>query len=189
MVMDQPTFYFFDDSFGLEKRVDARKATWNGKNWIVQDGLIQESGKEGTLISRQFKKMELELPEKPETFLRPIKQPEEMGYRQLKRVAEKINTEGYDATRYLVDMNIKLAFPLISLIMVLVGVPIALGINKGGTPLAVSLGIVVCFLYLINFGFARSLGLSGVLPPLFSAWLANAVFFFLGVYMMMRLKS
>jgi lipopolysaccharide export system permease protein len=86
-------------------------------------------------------------------------------------------------------MNIKLAFPLINLVMVLIGIPIALGLKKGGTPLAVSLGIGVCFLYLINLGFTRSLGLSGVLPPYLAAWFATLVFFLVGIYLMMRLET
>ena len=112
-----------------------------------------------------------------------------MSYWQLKRYAERIRLEGYDATEYLVDMNIKLALPFINIVMVFIGIPIALGLKKGGTPLAVSLGIGVCFLYLANFGISRSLGLSGLLPPVLSAWSANVIFFFLGAYLMIRLEA
>jgi lipopolysaccharide export system permease protein len=73
--------------------------------------------------------------------------------------------------------------------MILIGIPIALGMKKGGTPLAVSLGIAACFLYLVVFGFTRSLGLSGALPPILSAWFANVAFFFFGSYLIMRVET
>jgi lipopolysaccharide export system permease protein len=188
-VMNEITFYFFDDSFHLIKRIEARRAIWTGDTWRIEEGSIQVPGNGGTYDFKAFKKMDLNLPERPEVFLRPVKRPEEMSYWQLKRFAEGVRLEGYNASRYLVDMNIKLAFPLISLVMVLIGIPITLGLKKGGTPLAVCVGIGVCFLYLVNMGFARSLGISGVLPPELAAWLANLIFLLLGIYLMMRLET
>lgn len=189
MVMEDPAFYFFDDSFRLIKRIQARRAVWTGDRWRVEEGIIQVAGAGSAYDLNRFKELDIMLPERPEAFLRPVKRPEEMSYWQLKRFTEIIRLEGYDATRYIVDMNIKLAFPLINFIMVLIGIPIVLGLKRGGAPLAVSLGIGICFLYLVNLGLARSLGLSGVLPPDFSAWLANLIFFLLGIYLMMRLET
>jgi lipopolysaccharide export system permease protein len=133
--------------------------------------------------------MDLRLSEGPEAFMRSLKRPEEMSYWQLKRFAEGVRREGYSPTRYLVDMNIKLAFPLVSLIMALIGIPLTLGLRAGGTPLAVCAGIGVCFLYLLILGLARSLGLSGILPPHLAAWLSNIVFFLFGTYLMMHLET
>ena len=187
-IMDDLTFYFFDDSFRLIKRIDARRGTWTGHNWKIQTGIIQEAKDEGGYSLTRFEEIYIILPEDPDAFVRPVRKPEEMSYWQLKRYAERIRLEGYDATEYLVDMNIKFALPFINIVMVFIGIPIALGLKKGGTPLAVSLGIGTCFLYLANFGISRSLGLSGLLPPVLSAWSANVIFFFLGAYMMIRLE-
>ena len=49
--------------------------------------------------------------------------------------------------------------------------------------MAVSIGIGLCFLYLLVMGIARTLGFAGIFPPVLSAWLANAVFLFLGIYL------
>ena len=83
-------------------------------------------------------------------------------------------------------MNIKLAFPLITFIMMLIGIPIALGTRRGGAPLAVSLGVAACFLYFLCMGTARALGLSDILPPILSAWMANGIFLLSGTYLMMN---
>ena len=177
-VMSDLSLYFFDKSFQLIKRIDARKGIWTGHNWKIRKGIVQEAKEEGGFSLMKFDEIQIELPERPEVFVRPVRKPEEMSYWQLKRYAERVRLEGYDDTEYLVDMNIKLALPLVNLLMVLIGIPVALGIKRGGTPLAVSLGVGLCFLYLINLGFLRSLGLSGLLPPVLAAWSANVIFSF-----------
>lgn len=188
-IMKDPTFYFFDDSFRLTKRIDARQGVWDGEGWEIRKGIVQELRNDGGYDLEKFDKIYLVLPERPEAFTRVPKKPEEMSYWQLKRYAERIREEGYDATEYSVDMNLKLSYPLVNLILVLIGIPIALGVRKRRAPLAVSLGIGVCFLYLIGLGLSRSLGLSGLLPPVLSAWLANFMFLLFGIYLMMRLES
>ena len=188
-IMQDLTLYFFDDSFHLIKRIDARKGIWTGHNWKIQEGIIQKTENRGGYSFLKFDEIHINIPEGPDAFVRSVRKPEEMSYWQLKRYAERIRLEGYDATEYLVDMNIKLALPLINLVMVILGIPVALGLKRGGIPLAVSLGIGICFLYLANLGLSRSLGLSGLLPPVLAAWSANVIFFFIGVYLMMRLEA
>ena len=186
MIMMKPTFYFFDSSFRLIKRIDARSGTWKNGVWLIRNGITQDLEKDGGYNMSRFKQLELKLPERPEDFVRVEREPEEMGYQQLKRFAKRLRAEGYDATKYFVDINIKIAFPFVILIMALIGVPIALWKKDMSTPVAVSLGIVLCFAYLLILGLSRTLGFAGILPPVFSAWLANSLFFFLGIYLMIN---
>ena len=188
MIMMEPTFYFFDSSFRLIKRIDARSGMWKGGAWQIKDGITQDLEKDGGYNMSRFKQLELRLPERPEDFVREEKEPEEMGYQQLKRFAERLRAEGYDATKYFVDIHIKIAFPFVILIMALIGVPVALWKQDMSTPVAVSLGIVLCFAYLLILGLSRTLGFAGILPPLLSAWLANSLFLFLGIYLMINVN-
>ncbi len=188
-VMKDVTLYFFDDSFHLIKRIDALSGTWAEGKWKFREGMIQKANNAREYDLERFDEIDLELPEGPDTFVRSVKKPEEMSYWQLKRYAKRVQLDGYDATTYVVDMNIKLAFPVINIIMVLLGIPIALRMKRRGTPLVICVGIVGCFLYLLTLGFSRSLGLNGVLPPMLSAWLANIIFLFLGSYLIMNTKT
>ena len=72
------------------------------------------------------------------------------------------------------ELHIKIAFPFVILIMALIGIPVALWKKEMGTPVAVSIGISLCFAYLLVLGLSRSLGFAGILPPVLSAWLANS---------------
>ncbi|MCG6877937.1 MAG: LPS export ABC transporter permease LptG [Deltaproteobacteria bacterium] len=186
MMMVDPTFYFFDDKFKITRRIDGRRAVWKENIWQVQNGIVQNREKDGTYDLQKFEHLEVKLDENPKDFIRQNVEPEEMGYVQLKRFARRLKLEGYDATRYFVELNIKIAFPFIVLIMTLMGIPVALWKKGMGTPVAVCIGISLCFVYLLVLGLARTLGFAGILPPLFSAWLANSIFLFFGVYMMIH---
>jgi lipopolysaccharide export system permease protein len=186
-LMIDPTLYFFDPDFRLIKRIDARFGTWRKNRWHIKNGIVQTLEANGEYSLKRFKTLDLNLPERPEDFVRQEREPEEMGYAQLKRFAERLQMEGYDATRYFVDINIKIAFPFIVLIMSLVGAPVALWKRDMGAPVAVSIGIALCFVYLLIMGLSRTLGFAGVLPPVFAAWLANILFLFLGIYLMISM--
>ena len=187
-IMERPTFYFFDKTFRLTKKIDGRRGFWEDSRWKIEEGVIQETVDGGDYTLKKFDTLYLDLPETPDTFVKSMKKPEEMSYWQLKKYAERVHAEGYDNTRYLVDMNIKAAFPLIILIMAFIGTAISL-IQKGDKiPLVVSIGVGICFTFMITFGFSRALGLAGVLPPILAAWLANLIFLFLGLYLMMHIE-
>ncbi len=187
-IMQNPTFYFFDKDFHLIKRIEGKRGVWVNGVWRIEDVIVQKALKNGGYEVRKFITLFLEIPETPDTFVRKIKHPEEMSFSQLKSYAERVKNEGYDNTRYLVDLNIKLAFPFLSLILVFMGIPIALELKTGGIPLAIALGIGLCFLYMVILSLSRSLGLSGVLPPVLAAWTANLVFLFLGIYLILNMK-
>lgn len=188
-ILQSPSIYFFDETFRLIKKIDAREGKWKEGRWRFENGIIQELTSAGDYDLRRFAEFYLDLPETPETFTRIEKQPEEMSYWQLKAYAEKVRQEGYDDTRYLVDMHIKLALPLIGLILAFTGIPIAIRLGQRGIPLAISAGMGICFLYLLILGFSRSLGLSGTFPPLLSAWLSSGIFLLLGVYLMINVEK
>ncbi len=60
---------------------------------------------------RERRQQVVDLPEKPSDFKVVQKDVEMMGYFELKRYIRKLQSEGYDATRYIVDLHGKIAFP------------------------------------------------------------------------------
>jgi lipopolysaccharide export system permease protein len=180
------SFYFFDDDFHLLRRIDASRVHWKGERWIIESALVLEEAEGGGYRLERIKAGDLEIPERPDDFINEPRKPEEMNYLELKKYAGKIRAEGYDPTPYLVDMHIKPAFPFIVVVLAAMGLPIVLMIGKQRTPLAVCTGMALCFLYLVVLGLCRSLGLSGMLPPVVSAWTANMLFLLGSVYALMR---
>jgi lipopolysaccharide export system permease protein len=184
-IIEGLSIFFFDKDFTLRKRIDAKKAVWVEGGWLLSHGLIQTIAPDGSRKSIKFKSHTVQLPETPENFERTMKSLEEMSFWELGDYAKKIREEGYDSTRSEVELNTKIAFPFISLVLTLVGIPLAFRKKKGGIPLSITIAIGISFLYLLTFGLSRSLALSGALPPVLGVWLANLLFSLFGIYLML----
>jgi lipopolysaccharide export system permease protein len=187
---DGPSLYFFDSRFYLKSRLDAEKAVWKDGGWIFLNGLSQSFHSDGSYRSEPFDRKVLFLPETPEDFRYQEKESEEMTYPELQAYIQKIEGEGYDATRYIVEKHIRLAFPVVCLVMAFFGLALALRKEKG---IGIAQGIVgslfVAFVYWIFFGLSRSLGISGIFPPLWAAWSSNILFLLLGGYLLLNIRQ
>ncbi|MBI5603011.1 MAG: LPS export ABC transporter permease LptG [Deltaproteobacteria bacterium] len=182
--------YFFDPKFKLQFRLDAEKVSWKNGTWIFMNGLSQSFQPGGSYSSQPFTEKTVVLPETPEDFRYQEKHSEEMTYPELKAYIQKVQKEGYEATRYIVEKHIRLAFPVVCIVMALFGISLALRKEKG---IGISQGIVgsllVAFVYWIFFGLSRSLGISGIFPPLWAAWSANILFLFIGSYLLLNIRQ
>jgi lipopolysaccharide export system permease protein len=113
-----------------------------------------------------------------------------MGYLELKRYIRKLSGEGYDVTRYAADLHGKLAFSFVSLILVMIGVSFSvISERSAGRARSVGAGIIIGFSYWLVHAFALSLGRSGTIPPLLSAWTANILFCILAAILARRVQT
>jgi lipopolysaccharide export system permease protein len=173
----------FDKNFNLIQRIDAKKAQWEGQGWLFYGVSIRNRQKDGSFKAESFPKKKISLPENPQDFKIVERSPEEMTFSELKDYIKKIKSEGYDVTRYQVDLHLKISFPFISLIMAILGIPFALKAERGGgVALGVGISVFIGAGYYFVYVFNQSLGHSGVLPPIISAWLTNILFGTVGVF-------
>jgi lipopolysaccharide export system permease protein len=177
------TIYRFDDLFNLRQRVDAREAQWNGEGWTFYQVAIRDFLPGGEVSTESYAERDIPVPERPEDFKRGMKDPEEMTYRELKEYVQELASEGYDPTRYVVDLHHKVAFPFLTLIMVLMGSPLALAASHGrggGIAQGVGISIVIGFVYWVAFAISVAMGHSGTFPPFVAAWAPNVFFGLIG---------
>ena len=180
-------YFFKKDDFYLERRVSIDIAKWDGKKWVAMHADIITGETEGGFNSERVKNFVLPIIETPADFLKIEKKPEEMNFLGLMEFARKVGAEGYNNTRYIVESNIKLAMPFLNLILAVAGIPIVLGVRYGGTPMAIFIGVGICFLYLMTMGTFRSFGIAGVIPPVLSAWAANGILLFFALHFFIRM--
>ncbi|MBN2398676.1 MAG: LPS export ABC transporter permease LptG [Deltaproteobacteria bacterium] len=185
-------FFAPDDRGGIQltQRIDAREAVWKGGEWVFKDLLVTSFTPEGIPSIERTASRAIPLPEKPSDFTAVQKDTEEMGLLELSRFTEKIRSEGYETTRYRTDMHGKIAFPLVSVILAILGVSFSLKSERsGGIAQSIGLGIIIGFSYWIVFAFAISLGRAGTLPPVLAAWAANLLFGLAAAIMFTRVRT
>lgn len=182
------TINHFDDNFHLTRRIDAAKGVFEKGKWHLYD--LMEQGIDFTSgeTSAQFiKHREEALGFLPEDFQEVIKKPEEMRLKELYEYIKQIESEGYSATSYRVDLFAKTAFPAVCFILCLTGTGIALNEkSREGLAAGITFGIGIAFLYWIFYSFCLSLGYGEMLPPWLAAWSTNAIFFLIGTLMMVH---
>jgi len=184
------TIHYLDRQMNLIMRLDAEKGEWKEGRWLFHNLLVArfDSG-EFPVLSR-IKQQVVDLPERPSDFQLVQKDAEVMGYSELKRYIRKIQSEGYDATRYVVDLHGKTAFPLVSILLAIIGISFSLRSERsGGIAQGIGAGLVIGFSYWIVYAFGMSLGRSGTLPPFIAAWFANILFAVASLFLIRRVKT
>jgi lipopolysaccharide export system permease protein len=184
------TINYLDNNFTLTGRIDAEKAEWKDNKWVFYNLMITRFGGEFPSLEWASSKM-IDLPETPADFNLVQKEAEKMGFVELKNYIAKLQAEGYDATRYLVDMHGKIAFNLVIIILITIGISFSLirTERSGGVMQSIGVGIIIGFSYWIVHAFSMSLGRSGSIPPALSAWFANMLFGIASVIMFLRVKT
>lgn len=186
------TTFRIDDHFRLRSRIDAPIATFEQNHWVLKNPTIRtfnpESGEITDITRPPFEDMVLS--RTPVDFQASVPNNEEMGYRQLRAIAQKLQAEGYDPTRQRVDLNGRLANPFASVIMAFLGIPFALRKGRGtslavGITISVGIGIAYHIIQAILIAF----GYSGALPPVLAAWSANLLFGLLGVWLLLTARQ
>ena len=171
------TLYYFDDKFSLIRQIDAASATFRDGHWvfnnILQQALSPETGDyDTTFYEQRVETLDI----LPETLKSVAKKSEEMNVLELWDYVDTVENEGYDATRYRVDLHAKMALPFVCIIFC----ALALGIGakqkyKDNLFTVIAMGVGAAFLYWTLNSFCLSLGYGGVLPPIVAAWITNSV--------------
>ncbi len=87
-----------------------------------------------------------------------------------------------------VELHYRLALPVASLVLPLVGISLGLSSHKGGRGVGVVLTILLVFVYYIVMAFGLGFSRQGRWSPLIGVWLANYVFALTGVLLLTQLR-
>jgi len=168
------------------KKLDAKKAKFENKKWILSD-IMEQFLKAYDNKIKLYKEKTEKLNFTPEDFLRVVKLPDEMSIFELYNYIKKVEKEGYDTNKYIVDLHAKLAFPFVCIIMSIIGIGLCLKRNTSDNmAVNISAGIGNAFLYWVFQSFCISLGYGSMLPPFIAAWMPNFIFICAGIGMMLN---
>ncbi len=170
------------------ERIDAASARWDGRHWILSNGTrrIFVDGREQTFPFEELTASDLALT--PEGLYRERIKQEDMNLSQLFTHRQLVSETGGDPTAVQVDIQFQIAFPLVNLIVVLLGILLASGPRKTTIASGFGLTIGISFIYYLFMNFGRSLGHAGVLPPLVAGWAGNVTYGLAGWILYLRAR-
>jgi len=182
---DLAIFRFAPGSFDIAERVFAARATWQEESagvWLLQEGWKRRFTQEGEVYEPFTALRETEI-EPPDYFVQDWKAPDQMNYRELRKHVLDLERRGYDTRELRVGLYRKVAIPAVCIVMVLIGLPFALRVERHGPVFAIGISILIVFVYFGVLQLFGKLGEVAVLPPLLAAWAPNMLFSALGLYM------
>ncbi len=182
------------NEYAIKKRYDAKIGVWKGDDkkgqWLLSDVTERTFGNDGIESRTTHKSMTGLITEPPSVFKIVDKNPEEMSYKELKRYIERLRRNGHDARRYMVDLDNKISFPFINVIMVLAAFSVGLRYSKTkNVSKGIFSGICLGISYWGFHSIALSFGYKEAFPPLFAAWLSNMLFFSFGIIGIVTVKT
>lgn len=178
------TLYEIEKPFKLKGRVQAKLVVWKDGKWVTNEATVWDFSGKGEASKHEAAGLEIKGLMEPEDLADVENLQKNMGFLELRRYIQGLEADGYEASKYKIDLYGKITFPLVNFIMVLVGIPFALKTGRhGGIAVGVGLSVVIAFSYWVVFAVTRSLGQAGMIPPVLSAAFPDILFFAVGTLM------
>jgi LPS export ABC transporter permease LptG len=175
-------------NFDLLKRIYARQANYSNGHWILKDGW-QRTFENGKMKFQEFHRQQAKLPVNPEYFKTEEELPAEMKFADLKHYIEKMKERGFDFVRFAVDLQAKISFPTVSLILTLIAIPFSFSTGKRGALYGIGLSIVMGIVFWFFLALTKSLGYLEILNPFLAAWTPNILATLLALYLLFKIRT
>jgi LPS export ABC transporter permease LptG/LPS export ABC transporter permease LptF len=182
-------FEFNPENFSLSRRVFASNAHWEPQlhQWILEQGWERRFDGEAVSSYSQFSVESYpEIDEQPQYFIKEAHQSQEMSFAELQRYIRDLGQSGFETKRLSVQLNRKLADPLITLVMAVLAIPFALSMGKSGSLTGIAAAIGLAVAYWVVAGTFEALGDVNILPALLAAWSPDLLFGLAGAYLLLR---
>jgi LPS export ABC transporter permease LptF len=182
-------FEFKPGSFTLTRRIFASSAHWddNLHGWVFENGW-QRTFSDGAVATYQpFRLASFpEIHEQPSYFKKEDIPSQEMSYTELASYIRDLRQSGFDTTRLRVQLNRKLAYPLLTLVMAILAIPFSLSAGKRGSIAGIGAAIGVAIAYSVVAAIFENLGNVNTLPAVMAAWSPDLLFAIAGAYLLLR---
>ena len=182
-------FEFAPNTFALQHRIFAASARWDSRvnRWVFDDGWQRTFTDETVASYQPFTVATFpEIREQPGYFKKENIPSQEMSYGELSRYISDLKQSGFDTTRLSVQLNRKIAYPLITLVMAILAIPFSLSMGKKGSLAGIATAIGLAIAYWVVAGLFEAMGNVNTLPPLLAAWSPDLLFGIAGTYLLLR---
>ena len=185
--INQLTIYEYDAENRLHRITFADFATWTPNKWELTDGYIRHF-EEGVEVNYQtFETSVIERRENPERFIGSEKDPRAMTIKELREQIAYKREAGQISRREQVKLFHKTAYPFATVVVVMLGAPIAIRFGRAGFFAGLVIAFFLSFIYwALSFATLEGLSENGKLHPFLACWGANILYAIVGSIMIWR---
>jgi LPS export ABC transporter permease LptG len=189
---DLSVFQFNPTTFQLVSRVYTDRANWEDRlhRWVCTQGWQRSFTGAAIQNYRTFDVATFDsVSEPPQYFKKEVKQSLEMNYEQLRRYIHDLQQSGFEVVKLRVQLQKKLAFPVITFVMGVLAIPFALSAGKRGATAGVATAIGIAVVYTVVSGLFEAMGNISQLPPVLAAWSPDVIFALVGGYLILKVPT
>jgi LPS export ABC transporter permease LptG/LPS export ABC transporter permease LptF len=182
-------FEFQPGSFTLVRRIYAESAHWDvpSDRWVFENGWQRNFSGETVSSYQHFTEASFpEVREQPSYFKKDERPSQEMSYSELSSYIHDLEQSGFDTTPLRVQLNRKLSYPLLTLVMAILAIPFSLTAGKRGSLAGIGTAIGLAIAYWVLAGIFENLGNVNTLPAVLAAWSPDLLFAMAGSYLLLR---
>lgn len=184
--------FHFNQTFQLDQLVEAELAKYQAGQWTLFNGTRRLFRPDHVTELGAFTEQPMTIPLIPDDFSTSLTgNSETMTFREIRNYVGRLQPEGTPFSRLLTDYYARLAFPLVTVIMVLVGIALALrrsGVRGGGMAAGIGQAFIVGFCYWTTHSVSIALGRGGAMAPMLAGWMANILFASFGLYLLLKVR-
>ena len=171
--------------------ITAREAAWQpGRGWALQNGAMHVVPDTVSDVAISFARMiDRKLTERPADLMAKPRSPQEMRYNELTRFIVALERSGGDANVLRVERALKIAIPVTCLIIALFGAPLATSTQRGGAAFGVGISLATTVVFLMMIQLTKAVGGKGLIEPGLAAWVPNAIFAVVGLFLLARVRT
>jgi LPS export ABC transporter permease LptF/LPS export ABC transporter permease LptG len=179
-------------SFTITRRIHAERAHWaeSMNRWVYENGWERSLRVSAMAGYRLFDVSTFpELGETPAYFKKEVKQYTEMNYEELRRYIRDLQQSGFDVVRLRVQLQKKLSYPVITLVMAVLAIPFSLSPGKKGAVTGVAVAVGIAVFYTVVSRLFEAMGDLSQLPPALAAWFPDLIFSMVGGYLILKVPT
>jgi LPS export ABC transporter permease LptG/LPS export ABC transporter permease LptF len=186
--------------YRLIKHTYARRAQYRNGAWTADAGWEQRFPTPTTstrvaFTARQFPECPKGEPSKDsclparDNFVAAQGSADSMTVGELRSYIARLDASGFSIAEQRVALQRKLAFPLVTFVVTLIGVPFGVTTGRRGALFGIGIGVGLSVAYWLLEVFFVAAGSAALLPPVLAAWAANLLFLALAGYLLLTVRT
>ncbi|MDH4096962.1 MAG: LPS export ABC transporter permease LptG [Nitrospira sp.] len=184
--------FYFNQTFRLDQVVEAAEAQYAASGWVLRNGTRRQFALNHTVDLTLFTDQPADIPLIPDDFSTTLTgNSDTMTFREIRNYIGRFQHEEVSFARLLTDYYGRMAFPFVTIIMVLIGIALSLrrsGVRGGSMAMGIGQAFIVGFCYWTTHSIAIALGRGGAMAPMFAGWMANILFGSFGLYLLLKVR-
>jgi LPS export ABC transporter permease LptG len=173
----------------LSEHTYVQTATFRGGTWSTDSGWTERFSSPEKFTRASFGRRTLDLAAPDQFSGMHNEEAELMTLGELRQFVKEQAGSGFRAAATRVKLHERIAFPLVTIVMALIGIPFGVTMGRRGALYGIGLALILgCAYWLVNTFFVAA-GQADVLPSALAAWAANLLFLAVAGYAMLTVRT